>query len=193
MKYLFLSSHTDDSEVCAGGTIAKFVSNGCEITNIAASYCDNDELPPEFAQANRILGVDKFFTHNFEVRKFISSERGAITDLVRACPRHYDFIFTHSPNDRHPDHRTLAEEAIRIFNCNLATFIGPWNGNEDPNYFVELSAEQLERKIQALACYKSQSHRPYMNPEFIRSWARYNGIKANCKYAEGFRILRLKA
>jgi LmbE family N-acetylglucosaminyl deacetylase len=191
MRYLFLSSHTDDSEVCAGGTMAKLIDRGCDVTHIAASYCGNDLLPPEFARANRVLGVSKYYTHNHEVRKFNTTERGAISNLVLACRDHYDFVFTNSVSDRHPDHRTIGEESLRIFNCNLVTFIGSWNGNEDPNYFIELSQEQLDRKIAALSCYKSQAHRPYMDKDFIKSWAVYNGVKCGKKYAEAFRVVKL--
>jgi LmbE family N-acetylglucosaminyl deacetylase len=67
----------------------------------------------------------------------------------------------------------------------------PFNGELLPNYFVEISEQHLEKKIQALACYKSQSHRAYMDPEFIRSQAIYNGIKCGKKYAEAFRIEKM--
>lgn len=189
MKYLFLSSHTDDSELCCGGTIAKLVQEGHSVSHISVSYCGIPDLVTEFEKANRILGAGGY-AHQHTCREFLN-EHVSISKLLYACIPHYEFVFTHSIYDRHSDHKVVAEQSMRIFNCNLATYIGPWNGQENPNYFVELSEEHLQKKIQALSCYKSQSHRTYMSPEFIRAQAIYNGIKCNRKYAEAFRIEKL--
>jgi LmbE family N-acetylglucosaminyl deacetylase len=82
---------------------------------------------------------------------------------------------------------------MRVWKKSIFTYLAPWNGNENPNYFVEITQQQLERKIEALACYRSQAHRPYMNADFIRAQARYNGIKCGKLYAEAFKIERLIA
>ncbi len=187
MKYLFIGAHTDE-ELCFAGTMIKLLEQGHDVESVFFSYCTNPVLKNEALEAGEMIGVMPMLT-NTPTREFINS-RQTIADWLYNHFRHYDFVFTHSVYDRHPDHRTIAEESLRVFNCNLITYIGPWNGEESANYFIELSEQQLEKKIAALACYKSQAHRKYMDPDFIRSWAVYNGIKANCKYAEAFRILR---
>lgn len=189
MKVLFIGAHTDE-ELCFAGTMCKLVQDGNIVKYDALSCCENDMIRAEFEQSCRTLGITVGQVHNLGVREF-SDDANQIADSFYQLRNNFDYVFTHSPTDRHPDHRTVAEETLRVFNCNLLTYIGPWNGDEQANYFVELTEEQLEKKIEALACYKSQAHRPYMQPEFIRSWAIYNGTKCNKKYAESFRVHRL--
>lgn len=183
MKALFIGAHTDE-ELCFAGTMQKYDAH-----YVAFSHCNNPQLEIECENSLDVLGVGSRLIQNVTVREFHLSSQ--IPIFLHALSREYDMVFTHSINDRHPDHRFIARQSRRIFNCNLFTYIGPWNGNENPNYFVELSEEHLEKKIKALSCYKSQSHRSYMSPEFIRSQAIYNGIKCNRKYAEAFRIEKL--
>ena len=57
--------------------------------------------------------------------------------------------------------------------------------------FVELSGEQLTKKIDGLAKYESQAFRPYANADFIRSLARVRGVQVNTEYAEAFEAVRL--
>lgn len=189
-KYLFISAHADDCELSCGGAMHKLARLGHEITHIALSLCGNKDLLSEMVQAAKCLQTSKIWTQDHTVREFkLETER--ISTYFYQLNGNYDFIFTHSEADKHPDHRTTGEESRRIFTGNLLTYITPYNGNDQPNFFVELDPQDLEYKIEALACYKSQAHRPYMDPEFIRAWARYNGIRCGKKYAEGFHTQRL--
>lgn len=186
-KYLFIASHTDD-EISFAGMMYKLVQEKHDVNFLVLSYCYDDNLKGECLSASKKLGVVPVF-QNYEVRMF-RKKANSIANLF-SFTQEMDFVVTHSPICKHPDHRTVGKEALRVFKCSLLTFLQPWNGNEDSNYFVELSEQQLEKKIEALACYKSQAHRHYMDPDFIRSWARYTGGKIGKKYAEGFRVERL--
>lgn len=184
MKILYIGSHVDDAELSCGGTIQKLGG-----TIIPLSYCGRTELAEEFHQSKDVLGASGY-AHQFTVREMMQ-ERSAVAKHLMACQM-YDTIFTHDIADVHDDHRVVAEESLRIFKRqNIFTYIAPWNGDESPNYFVELTEQQLETKIRALECYKSQAHRPYMNPDFIRAQARYNGMRCGKLYAEGFKVVRL--
>lgn len=193
MKYLFLSAHTDDVELSCGGTMAKLAEQGHKVQILFLSNCGQLELSDNAYQASLILGV-YVWGWNFDVRTFRNDANTIGNEFYKIAQEGgHDFIFTHSDKCKHPDHLTVGEESKRVFTTNFITYIHPWNGNENPNYFVELSEEHLGKKIQALSCYKSQSHRSYMNPDFIRSQAIYNGIKCGKKYAEAFRIEKLIA
>lgn len=185
MKALFIASHCDD-ELCFAGAILNTINPTC----LFLSYCDSDQLKEENKEAMDVLGVKEpnYMIGSMEVRRF---KQGQMNDFLYEIRDNYDTVFTHSINDRHPDHSMVGRESLRIFNCNILTYIGPWNGEDNSNYFIELTEEQLEKKIHALACYKSQVNRLYMNPEFIRAQARYNGIKCGKLYAEGFKVVRL--
>jgi len=182
MKALFIGAHTDE-EVCFAGTIQTYAAK----FYVAFSTCGHTDLKKEFDAACDVLDVNSVAS-TLIVRSF---NRQAIADFLYEQQLKFDCLFTHSVNDIHPDHKIVAEESIRVWKKSLFTYIGPWNGAEQSNYFVELSEAQLEKKIQALKCYKSQAHRPYMSEEFIRSQARYNGVRCGKLYAESFKIERL--
>ena len=84
-------------------------------------------------------------------------------------------------------------EALRAFK-NSASIIGyelPWNHiNFSSVMFIPLEERHIEKKIEALKAYTSQSHREYMNPEFIRGLAKVRGLQINRKYAEAMEVYR---
>lgn len=183
MKYLFIGAHTDE-EICFAGAIQKYNDN---CFYVAFSICGLPELKKEFNKSCGLLDVCSVAS-TLTVRAF---DRQAIADFLYEQQKDFDCLFTHSISDIHPDHRIVAEESKRVWKKSLFTYLAPWNGNDNPNYYIEISEEHLEKKIKALSCYKSQSHRAYMSPDFIRSQAIYNGIKCGKRYAEAFRIEKL--
>jgi N-acetylglucosamine malate deacetylase 1 len=181
MKVLFVGAHTDE-EICFAGAIQHYSNR----FYVAFSTCGLPELSNEFRESCDILDINSVAS-TLTVRKF---DRQAIADFLYDHQKKFDCLFTHSIDDVHPDHKIVAEESIRVWRKRLITYLAPWNGNEDPNYFIEITEQQLEKKILALKSYRSQSHRHYMNEDFIRSWARYNGGKIGKLYAEGFKLVR---
>ncbi|MHA2429346.1 MAG: PIG-L family deacetylase, partial [Candidatus Hermodarchaeia archaeon] len=55
---------------------------------------------------------------------------------------------------------------------------------------IILEKRHVEKKIDALRCYKSQYHRKYLDEEFIWSLARTRGTQIEGLYAEAFEVLR---
>ncbi len=103
-----------------------------------------------------------------------------------------DLVLMPSSFDIHQDHRTVYEEGLRAFKH--ATVLGyelPQNtlGFEN-TLFVSLDEFSMDQKIAALSEYKSQAHRPYANPDFIRSLARVRGVQGGFEYAEAFEVIR---
>lgn len=193
MTHLFIVAHLDDAELSCGGLIAKLISNGDHVKVVSLSHKYNGvDLSDEFERSMEELGVRSLRWCGAETRRFNAFEN-YIADVVYEQTYKFDYVYTHDYTDRHTDHHTVAKQVKRIYNGNLYTFLCPWNGAEVSNYFVELSEEHLKKKIKALACYESQSHRSYMQPDFIRAQAVYNGIKCGKKYAEAFRIEKLIA
>ena len=61
------------------------------------------------------------------------------------------------------------------------------------NYYVDIS-DHIEDKIQVAECHKSQIKKykkiGFDVPNRLRVLAEFRGIQANCKYAEGFHIIK---
>lgn len=166
----------------------KLVTQGHDVHHLAMSYCGNKQLTVEAMKSAGVLTID-LTVAEFKVREF-HLQRKEIADYLYSLKK-VDYVFTHSKRDRHLDHRTLAEESLRVFNCNLITYLSPWNGQHKENFYSEISEDELESKMKALSCYNSQNHRVYMSQNFIRAQARYNGIKCGKSYAEAFKVERL--
>ena len=62
-----------------------------------------------------------------------------------------------------------------------------------PHFLTEVSEEDLNTKIAALAEYKTYQGRYYFSPEIIRATAIRHGALAERPFAEGFDIIRIVA
>ena len=88
----------------------------------------------------------------------------------------------------------MTNEALRAFrDCTLLGYELPWNNLEIKlNCFVSLEERHVRKKIEALECYGSQKHRPYLDAKFVRSVVRMRGISLAAPYAEGFETLKVQ-
>lgn len=203
-KILILAPHTDDAEFGCGGTIAKLAEQGNDVYCVAFSACHQSvlqEFPPdilitEIKEASKILGVlpENLFLLNFEVRTFNFKRQEILDEILRFKDLiKPDIVFLPSVNDVHQDHYTIAQEGLRAFKfCNLFSYELPWNNlSFVSTCFSVLSEKHIELKTKAIAEYKSQAHKKYADPSFVKSLAIVRGTQINEKYAECFEILRI--
>ena len=220
MNILGIGAHPDDVEIYAGGTFAKFAERGDRITIAYATdgQMGHPTLPPDEIAAIRkgeakaacdLLGAqmvwlgfqDEFFFHNDETRR-------AFVDVIRqAAP---DVIFTHYPDMFSGDHTAVgqqASDAALIVNMpNIKTDHPPvdipqvyfWDAPSGvgfmPDQYVDVT-DTFEMKKELVSCHKSQSEWlewgygiDYI--ELIEIVARFRGLQAGVKYAEGFKRVR---
>jgi LmbE family N-acetylglucosaminyl deacetylase len=202
-RALVLAPHTDDGEFGCGGTMARLVEEGTEVRYVAFSIATRslpegfppDTLRHEVAAATAELGIPpgSLDVHDFDVRTF-PEHRQELLELLIGLWNEWepDVVFQPSLHDIHQDHQAIAAEGLRAFK--RTTILGyeiPWN-NLDFAYqaYVSLERRHLERKAAALACYASQQHRRYADPEYVWNLARTHGININREYAEVFQVYR---
>lgn len=203
-KILVLAPHTDDGELGCGGTIAKFCSEGKEVYYVAFSTCKKslpadlapDTLERECKAAVNELGMDpgKIILFDFSVREFSKKRQEALEELVTLNKKiQPDLVFIPSASDIHQDHQVIHNEALRAFkNSSLLGYELPWNHNQfTSTFFSLLTQEHINKKIKAIKVYQSQSHRNYMQEDFIHSLARVRGVQCNSEYAEAFEVYKL--
>lgn len=204
-KILVLAPHTDDLEFGCGGTIAKLAEKewGNEIFCAAFSACKQsvrkefpeDILITEIKAASKIIGIpdQNLYLFDFNVRTF-NFHRQEILDEILKLKNSIqpDIVFIPALTDLHQDHFTIAQEGFRAFKfSSLLSYELPWNNlSFNTSSFMKLEEIHIQTKIKAIAEYKSQSHRPYANEEFIRALARTRGVQINTKYAECFEVIR---
>lgn len=203
-RILILAPHTDDGELGCGGTISKLTQAGNEVYYAAFSACQqsvikefpSDILITEVKEATAVLGIkpENLFLYDFEVRKFNYRRQEILDKMIRLkADLKPQIVFMPSINDIHQDHFTITNEAMRAFKFStVLNYELPWNNfSFNSTCFIELEEEHVKRKVEAMACYKSQAHRNYCNADFITSLARVRGTQIEKKYAETFEVTRL--
>jgi len=147
-------------------------------------------------EATKRLGIPKsnVILFDYDVRTFKQFRQEILEDLIKLKKKiNPDIIFIPNPRDIHQDHQTISEEGLRAFKNNTVLgYEAPWNTvSFDTEAFITLTKEDIERKVVALEAYRSQQHRSYLKPEFIRSWAMLRGVQISVSYAEAFEVIRM--
>lgn len=206
LKTVILSPHTDDGEISAGGTIARFIEEGQEVYYVAFSSCEksipdcypDDILKVECQAALNELGLPQkniiFF--NYDVRDFLDSRQKILDDIISLGKKiKPDLVICPSSFDVHQDHQVIYSETVRGFK-KTASIWGmehPWNNlSFRTDIFVELSKSQIQKKIRAIKKYISQQDRPYVKDDYIYSCAYARGINIEKEFAEVFECIRMK-
>jgi LmbE family N-acetylglucosaminyl deacetylase len=196
---LFLGAHPDDIELGCGALLHQIV-NQTDILCVTLS--DNQKNPDlknlkeEHYQAMDVLGVpqDKVIFGPFTTRVFPDA-RQEILEYFLKLRREFgpDLIFVHSKQDIHQDHLTMTEEALRAFRgiTVLGFDVVRSSYGFFPHFLVEVTEEDVNKKIEALACYETYRDRYYFNSELTRSIMVRHGALAERPFAEGFDILRI--
>ena len=200
---LVLAPHTDDGELGAGASIARWTEEGHDVHYVAFSACEGsvpvgwprDVLRGEVAEATRCLGIkpDRVQVLELEVREF-SRDRQQILQTMVDLNRSLEpgLVLLPSPNDLHQDHQVLGNEGLRAFKRrSVLAYEIAWNNvSFRTSSFVAVEERHVQAKISALECYRSQTDRPYLAPDFLRSQVRFHGVQAGVSYAETFEVLR---
>lgn len=203
-KILVLAPHTDDGELGCGGSIAKFCAENREVYYAAFCLCSQslpDTLPAntlelECKKATSILGIpsDRLILFNYNVRELPQSRQQILEELLQLNRQiNPDMVLLPAASDVHQDHQVIHHEGLRAFkNTSFAGYELPWNNYSfRTNFFIRLTANDLNKKTEALMAYASQSHRNYMQEDFIRSLAKVRGVQCNTEYAEAFEVYKL--
>jgi LmbE family N-acetylglucosaminyl deacetylase len=202
-RTLVLAPHTDDGEFGCGGTISRLCESGSEVFYAAFSACrqsvlkefPEDILITEVKSATKELGIQpsNLILYDFEVRTFNFRRQEILEEIIKLkndiMP---DLVFIPSVNDIHQDHFIIANEGIRAFKLStLLSYELPWNNfSFTTTCFFNLKQANIDAKIRALGCYRSQQHKSYANADFIKSLARVRGVQIGSEYAEVFEVIR---
>ena len=198
-RVLFLGAHPDDIEIGCGALLHHIVEQ-TEILCVTLS--DNQKNPDlknlktEHYQALAVLGVpeEKIVFGPFTTRVFPDA-RQEILEYFLQLRRDFnpDLIFVHSKQDIHQDHLTMTDEALRAFRgiTVLGFDVVRSSYGFFPHFLVEVTEEDVNKKIEALSRYETYRDRYYFNSEVTRSIMVRHGALAECPFAEGFDILRI--
>ena len=202
-KILVLAPHTDDGELGCGGSIAKFCAAGKEVFYAGFCLCSKslpssvpaNTLELECRKATAVLGIppSNLILYNYEVRELPASRQKILEDILQLNKQiNPDLVFLPAASDIHQDHQVIHQEGMRAFkNVTFAGYELPWNNYSfHTNFFIRLSQDEMDKKVESLKSYKSQSGRNFMQEDFTKSLAKVRGVQANAEYAEAFEIYK---
>jgi len=203
-KILIFAPHTDDGEFGCGGTIAKFIEEKKEVFYVAFSSAEKsvpkgfpkDILKKELKKAIKILGIPEknLILFDYPVREFPKYRQEILENMILLGKKiKPDLILLPSTFDTHQDHQVIAQEGFRAFKTtSMLGYEITWNNlTFNTNCFVILKEKNLQKKLQAIRCYKSQSKRVYASNETMKSLAITRGRQIGTnQYAESFEMIR---
>lgn len=210
MNILALSPHADDIEIAMGGTIAKFASEGHNVTiitailpkeNVDGNIDDimNNNRRKEQEKAAKILGANleilnldpyDFSFNRKYIKLFDQKIKSYSPDIIFSCWEH----------DTHQDHKNLANILLAAtrknnISINMYETMMPGGINThafNPQYFINIS-KYIDVKIKALKAYKSVFGKKENNSKYFESIvgrAKFRGEVIGVDYAETFVVVK---
>jgi LmbE family N-acetylglucosaminyl deacetylase len=200
-RILFIGAHPDDIELGCGAFL-HMVHPHNEVLCLTLS--DNQKNPnlinvvQEHYSSFKILGVPKerIQLENFETRKFPEQRQEILEYLLRIrkdfAP---DLVLVHTNSDIHQDHNVVTEESLRAYRGTTVLGFDVVRSSYGffPHFLVGVSEQDVDKKIEALAEYKTYHDKYYFNSELLKATMIRHGALAEKKFAEGFDILRIVA
>lgn len=219
MNILALVAHPDDAEILCAGTLARYVADGHAVTLAIytdGSMGDRTVTPTELAATRRaeaeeaaeMLGARLRWGGIVDEHVFPDAEqRRRVIDLLREADP--DVVFTHHPEDYHPDHRHLAQlvfdayfqkglpfipgqqQPAARFGETQVYYLDTVGGiGHLPTEYVDITSV-MELKRRVLRCHRSQfqamSDLARCDLEqLVEIQSRFRGLAAGCAYAEAF-------
>ena len=217
-KILLFCAHPDDAELCAGGTIKRFVKKGYKIKVVIMTNGNvgNNDMSVsktldirslEMKKAAKFLNyeVKNLNINDGEILPMLEYRKLVINEIRDFRP---DIIMTHRSNDYHPDHRytsiLVQDSLVLICSGNYCPKYSPlnytpitlffWDRFKKPYPFnadiVYDITNEFDDKVKALSMHKSQ----FKNTEECRNVLidinneMKQNIDSNFEYIEAFEI-----
>jgi LmbE family N-acetylglucosaminyl deacetylase len=198
-KVCFIGAHPDDIEIGCGALIAH-IAGQTELRCVTLS--DNQKNPllknvvKEHHQSMAVLGVPKenVIVGQFETRRFPQARQEILEYLIDLNKEfNPEIVVVHPQADIHPDHATVTEETLRAFRGTTVLGFDVIRSSYGffPNFLVEVTEADVEKKIAAMAEYHTYDTKYYFDPMVTRATLIRHGALAERKFAEGFDILRI--
>lgn len=197
-KALFVGCHPDDIELGCGPLLARYASHWdirCVTFSRNALNPHHGDLVAEQRASMEVMGLKphQVAVQDFVTRRFHESRQEILDALCRfKVDFEPDIVFTHAPEDRHQDHEVLTKEVLRAYRDRsiLGYWVAPSQPHLTPNFLFEVSHEDVERTVRALACYVTHRGKRYMDPDAIRAPFIMSGTMIDKRFAVSLESIR---
>jgi N-acetylglucosamine malate deacetylase 1 len=192
---LAVSPHPDDVEIGCFGTLARLASHEPVVIVVMTSGAvrgSTDEREREALESAQLIGASVEFLRYPDGSLVQNAET---VGKVRALMKHHQAttVFCPYSTDSHQDH--AATHGIVIASAahtgEILLYETPSTFGFRPDVFYDITST-LSIKQQALARFKSQADRPYLDPPLVDAQARYFALRLHQtgKAFEAFALFR---
>jgi N-acetylglucosamine malate deacetylase 1 len=213
VRVLVISPHPDDETIGTGGTIARHVAEGDEVslTIVTQGYFPpwpKDTVETDRRQveaARKVLGVKRTFFLGFPTVKLNTVSNTELTNALQGVVNEAtpEVVYTSSASDVNQDHRIVFEATLvacrplpgstvrRLLSYEVGPAARFGNAPFFPNVFVDIEAF-LDKKLEAMKCYETELREP-PHPRSLAGLeliARERGLSVGLKAAECFQLIR---
>jgi LmbE family N-acetylglucosaminyl deacetylase len=201
-RLLAIGAHADDIEIGCGATILRLIAEhpGLSVDWLVLSG-HGDRAGEAADSAAAFLagaGATRVMVEGFR-DGFFPYDGGAVKERFERLKAEVapDLVLTHRLEDRHQDHRLVAELTWNTFRDHLILEyeIPKYEGDLGrPNLYVPVGQEHGERKVELLRkCFPSQAGRSWFSDDTFWATLRLRGIECNApgRYAEAFQARKL--
>jgi LmbE family N-acetylglucosaminyl deacetylase len=201
LRLLLLGAHSDDLEIGCGGTILTLLQEHrqAEVCWVVFSATGAREEEARRSAAAFTEGAGRCDVRVRQFRDgFLPFEGPAVKEYFEILKAEVspDVIFTHRLEDRHQDHRLLAELTWNTFRDHLILEyeIPKYEGDlGHPNVFVPLEEAVVRRKTALLMqTFGTQRSKRWFTEDALTGLMRIRGVEAGLTgYAEAFHARKM--
>ncbi|MEM6674127.1 MAG: PIG-L deacetylase family protein [Planctomycetota bacterium] len=203
LRVLCIGAHSDDIEIGAGGLVRRLIRERKTVDVHWSVFASSSPERDAEAEASAAWFLEGTREHTVEIHGFKESFFPArweeIKDALFQTRAAFepDLVLTHRLQDRHQDHRVLAELTWNTYRDHvvLAYEIAKYEGDlGQPNVYVPLTREDATQKAAALQrAFATQRSKPWFSEETFFALMRLRGIECNAPegFAEGFHADKL--
>lgn len=201
-----IGAHPDDIELGCGAVLSRHIAEGDNVIAVIMTageaggggdglFCRLDETRRALAH----LGINNVMCFNFGdtfLGGYIPNMIRNLEDVINhsLSDGTLERVYTMCDSDRHQDHRAIFEASIVA--CRAVSQILCYETPSAvttfcPNFYINITPQELSLKNLALKEHHSQQRRDYMQPEYVSSVARFRGLQAGCELSEAFEIYKM--
>jgi LmbE family N-acetylglucosaminyl deacetylase len=185
-RVLALGAHADDIEIGCGGTMLRLAQERPDLEVVWVVLAATEERARE-AESSAAAFLHGFARSRLIVKRhrdgFLPYSGAAVKEDFEAVKREFspDVVFTHCLQDRHQDHRLVADLTWNTWRNHLVLEyeIPKYDGDfGSPGFFSPLSKATVDRKASlVLQHYPSQAGKHWLTPDLVRAVARIRGME----------------
>jgi LmbE family N-acetylglucosaminyl deacetylase len=213
MRILVIAPHPDDEVIGAGGTIARHVADGDDVSLCIVTQGYSPPWPEDTVEtarrqveaAGKVLAIKGTFFLGFPTVKLNSVPNADLTSALQKVVDQIrpEIVYTSSAHDVNQDHRIVFEATLvaarplpgspvrRLLSCEAGPTARYGHLPFVPNVYVDIAAF-LSKKLEAMRCYDTQLREPPhpRSLEGLELIARERGLGVGLKAAECFHLVR---